>query len=89
MPGIQVEGRQKPMNGTLRFSVLFNHKGKVAFGRLDSASECAKNFPMEKRTKCKINDPSIRAPQRMQSTSHLKHSETKRESLRSDVPSSV
>lgn len=62
----KVVGRQDPMNGTLRFSVLFNYKGKVAFGRLDSILESAKNFPMEKRTKCKINDPSIKAPQCMQ-----------------------
>lgn len=37
------------MSSTLGVSVLFNYKCKVAFGRLDSILECAKNFPMEKK----------------------------------------
>lgn len=42
-------GRQEPMSSTLGVSVLFNYKCKVAFGRLDSVLDCAKNFPMEKK----------------------------------------
>ena len=48
------------MSSTLGVSVLFNYKCKVAFGRLDSILECAKNFPMEKKElNVKINQRNL------------------------------
>lgn len=72
----KAKGGQEHIRGKLRFSVLFNYKYKVAFGRRDSTLEGAKSLPMEKITKSQL---MIRA---LKLHSASKHSSSKTDTFR-------